>query len=45
MDISLLLIWLPWLLGPLLVARYDLWRVEVRSVDGFEPVNRKLMEL
>jgi hypothetical protein len=45
MDISLLLIWLPWLLGPLLVACYDLWRVDVRGVGDFEPVNRKLMEL
>jgi hypothetical protein len=36
------------MIGPLLVHRYDLWRVdapESRTVDGFQAVDRKLMRM
>jgi hypothetical protein len=45
-DPVVILILLPWLVGPLLFNRYDLWRVdapEPETVDGFRAVNRKLM--
>jgi hypothetical protein len=47
-DPVVILIFLPWLVGPLLVRRYDLWRVDVpepETVDGFRAVNRKLMRM
>jgi hypothetical protein len=47
-DPVVILILLPWLVGPLLVHRYDLWRVDAPepvTVDGFQAVNRKLMRM
>jgi hypothetical protein len=38
-DPVVILIFLPWLVGPLLVRRYDLWRVDAPepvTVDGFQ---------
>jgi hypothetical protein len=48
-DPVVILIFLPWLVGPLLVRRYDLWRgppiSRQQTADGFMPVNRKLMRM
>jgi hypothetical protein len=48
-DPVVILIFLPWLVGPLLVRRYDLWREppisRQQTADGFTPVNRKLMRM